>query len=226
MAALRSSENLWSVFGSAAIEGDDPFALTDQLFATIANPNVNTVIFHSSYELGMHQIFQPDVGGFGRFAYLPTGERLFVRVRAFFGSNEVFGRALLPIEYGECREITVVVTSLVNPLKQGSIDVIVARYNVVNAPDQRHGAPPQAHRAPIQGAWGISVAPMVLIDQFIPLKARSDDDIEKSAARKKTVSIGGYEALWAGRPRSSRSGTVFGVGRRPPRSAAASRKTS
>ena len=198
MAALRHSDNLWTIFGSDGIQSDNVFALTDRLFAAITDAAVSTVLYHSTYELGQHQLFQPDVGGFGSFAYLPTGERLFVRVRSFFGSNEVHGRALLPIECGETRELAIVVTSLVNPLKQGSVDVIVARYNVVNAPDHTHGVPPHAHRAPTSGTWGISVAPLVLIDEFVPHKGRFDEDVEKSAARKKVVSIGGYEALWSG----------------------------
>jgi hypothetical protein len=129
-------------------------------------------------------LVQPDVGGFGRFSYLPTGERIYARVRSFFGTSECQKRALAPIEYGETREISILVTTIENPLKSGTLKILVASWSTNEVP--HHTTPPPVCRVvPSQAAYGSSVAPFVLIDNF-------------AGKRKNIVSIGGYEALWAG----------------------------
>ena len=177
-----SSENLHSLFGQKAL--DDPFACIESLFFCMRTPNVNTVCYHTPYQLGHNTLLQPDVGGFGRFCYLPTGERLYVKVRSFFGTSELQKRALLPIEYGETREISILVTTIENPLKSGTLKILVASWLTNEAP--QHTTPPPVCRvAPSQAAYGSSCAPFVFVDNF-------------AGKRKNVVSIGGYEALWSG----------------------------
>ena len=179
----HNTENLWTLFGNDALS--NPFPYVQNLFDCITNKNIETVLYHAPFELPQLSLFQSDAAGLGRFAYLPTGERLFVRVRSYFGNSEVRGRALLPIEFGERREITLVVTSISNPLKVGSLKVVIANWLTNEPPDPTRGAPPRAVRSPSQAAYGISIAPFVLLDSF-------------AGKNKKPVSIGGYEVLWAG----------------------------
>lgn len=175
--------NLYSIFGSEALL--TPLEHSYKLFEKIKNRNVETVVYHINYELEPYSLIQPDVAGFGRFSYLPTGERLFCRVRSFFGANEVFGRSLLQIEYGERREISILITSINNPLKQGAFRIIVAEWITYESRDESFGAPHAAKRAPSQAVYGTSIAPLVLIDSFV-------------GKNKRPLSMGGYEVLWSG----------------------------
>lgn len=179
----HNTENLWNLFGSEALV--DPLPNVQKLFDCITGEHIEKIVYHLTYELPQYTLFQPDVAGFGRFSYLPTGERLFVRVRSYFGTSEIRGRALLPMEFGEKREVTVVISSLANPLKQGAMKVVVANWLTNESPDPARGAPPRAVRAPSQAAYGISVSPFVLLDSFC-------------WKNKKTVTVGGYQVLWAG----------------------------
>lgn len=177
-------ETLFSIFYSEALV--DPFPSIQKLFDAIKNPNVNTICYHTPFSLGNFNIFQPNIGGFGRFAYLPTGERLYVRVRSFFGRDELKGRALVPISYGETRELTIVVTSLDNPFKNGSIKTILATWIAFEPPFITSDPPqPAIVVAPTQAVYGASVAPFVMIDNFV-------------GRQKKSISIGGYHVLWSG----------------------------
>ena len=178
-----NTENLWTLFGNEALA--DPLPHVQKLFECITGENIEKTLYHTPYELPQFTIFQPDVAGLGRFSYLPTGERLYVRVRSYFGTSEVKGRALVPMAFGEKRELTIVVTSISSPLKEGSIKVVIANWLTNEDADPTRGAPPRALRAPSQGAYGVSISPFVLLDSFV-------------GKNKKTVSIGGYEALWAG----------------------------
>jgi len=178
-----SHENLYSLFGQRAL--DDPFSCVESLFAFVKNRNVNTVVYHTPYQLMQNTLLQPDVGGFGRFCYLPTGERLYVKIRSFFGTSECKARALAQIEYGETREISILVTTIENPLKSGTLKILVASWLTNEAPHHTTPPPPVCRVAPSQAAYGSSCAPFVLIDNF-------------AGKRKNIVCIGGYEAIWAG----------------------------
>lgn len=177
------TENLWTVFGSEALSDPDPYKFLQRLLDVTKNDHVNSVMYHVPYDLT--NFVQPDLGGFGRFMILPTGERVFARVRSFFGCNEVFDRALLPIEYGETREVSVVVTSLEDHFRKGVIKVLVASWLSFSTPDVECGDIPAFACAPSQAGHGISVGPMMLLDRF-------------AGKNKRAVSIAGYETLWAG----------------------------
>lgn len=178
-----NADNLWTIFGHDALI--NPLPYVEKLFVAIKHRNVETIIYHAPYNLAKYTLFQPDVGGFGRFAYLRTGERLFVRIQSYFGNTEVGGRALYPIQYGERREITICVTTIGNPLMEGTFKVIVAEWMTNETPDTSFGVPVLATRAPSQAAYGNSVAPCVLLDSFV-------------GKNKKTVAMGGYEVLLSG----------------------------
>ena len=178
-----NAANLWSVFGHDALL--DPFPYIEKIFTAIKHRRVETVVYHAPYELAKYTLFQPDVGGFGRFAYLRTGERIFVRIRSYFGKTEVYGRAVIPIQYGERREITICVTTIGSPLIEGTLKVIIAEWMTNEAPDTSFGAPTLATRAPSQGSYGNSVVPCVLLDSFV-------------GKNKKVAAMGGYEVLVSG----------------------------
>ena len=150
-------ETLFPIFGAEALA--DPLPCVQQLFDCIANEHVETVLFHTPYELPEFSVFDPDSAGLGRFAYLRTGERLYVRVRSFFGSSEVKGRALEPISFGEKREISLFLTSIMNPFKLGSVKIVIADWLTNEEIDPLRGTPPRVFRAPSQAVYGVSVAP-------------------------------------------------------------------
>lgn len=179
-------ETLGTMFGNEALASEDVFPFTEKIFDAIRNDNVDIVVFHSTYELGKYNLLQSEAGGFGRFARLRTGERLFCRVRSFFGTSEAVGRALLPMQYGETREITVLIASVIEPLKLGSLKVVVASWITNETPDAYHGTPPAEVRSPSQSVYGMSVAPFVLLDNFV------------GRSKKTMASIGGYEAMFCG----------------------------
>ena len=178
-----NTENLWTLFGSEALA--DPLTNLQTLFECITGEHIEKTLYHTPFELPQYTLFQPDLAGLGRFSYLSTGERLYVRVRSYFGTNERTGRGLVPMEFGETRELTIVVTSIANPLKEGSVKVVIANWLANEPADPTRGAPPRAVRAPSQAVYGVSISPFVLLDSFV-------------GKNKKTVCIGGYEALWSG----------------------------
>ena len=175
--------NLTSLFGEAA--SLKPVECMNKLLECIQGPEVTTVLYHTNYELPMYALLETAEHGFGQFCYHRTGERLFVRVRSYFGTTLVANRALEPIEIGERREITCLVTSIGNPLKEGSVKIIVAEWIPPKTIyEVRYGRPKPHALAPSQSVNAISIAPFVLLDSYV--------------TNDKSVSIGQYAALWSG----------------------------
>ena len=175
-------ENLFSIFGSRGL--DDPSRCAQELFDCIRNPSVNIVVYHTPFVLEHHTLVETEVGGFGRFSYLQTGERVYIRVRSYFGPSHVKGRALIPMCDGETREISVLVTPIERPLSEGTLKILVATMHVHETPAYRY-KPPVCAVAPSQASYGASVAPFILLNNF-------------AAKQKRLVSLCGYEAIWSG----------------------------
>ena len=179
--------DLHNIFGTEALAGDAS-ELVAQLMKPLQGPHVLTHVMVAAHEFNA-RIFSPEAHGYGRFAYLLTGERLYCRVNSYFGSSRADVAPLEELRFGETRILSFVVSSINSPFHVGSSKVVIAKY-LLNQTDHPDAFPEKTSGLSInnpasQAVFGISCSPVVLIDRFV---GRS----------KKVVAIEGHVAVWCG----------------------------